>query len=49
MLPHVALETMATELKTQIDLDLLFKFKEILLDTVEFSEQGQGASVSQDR
>jgi putative nucleotidyltransferase with HDIG domain len=33
--PHVALETMATEMKGQLDLDLLIKFKEILLDTTD--------------
>ena len=30
---HVALEIMATEMKEQLDLDMLYKFKEILIDT----------------
>lgn len=33
--PHVALETMATEMTGQLDMELLYRFKEILLDSVE--------------
>jgi len=36
MAAHVALEIMATEMNAQLDMDLLFRFKEILLDTVDF-------------
>lgn len=42
--PHVALETMATQMKNQLDMDLLFKFKDILLNsTIESEPQGRVA------
>jgi len=39
--PHVALETMATEMSNQLDMDLLNRFKEILLDSVETRSAAQ--------
>jgi HD-GYP domain-containing protein (c-di-GMP phosphodiesterase class II) len=35
---HVALETIATEMKNQIDQDLLYKFRDVLLDTATMGE-----------
>lgn len=40
--PHVALETIATEMSSQLDMDLLYRFKEILLDTVD----GEGSQTA---
>jgi HD-GYP domain-containing protein (c-di-GMP phosphodiesterase class II) len=34
--PHVALETMATDMSSQLDMDLLYRFKEILLETADW-------------
>lgn len=38
MAPHVALETMATEMSGSLDQDLLYKFREILLDSLVFPD-----------
>ncbi|HVI52655.1 MAG TPA: HD domain-containing phosphohydrolase [Candidatus Sulfotelmatobacter sp.] len=43
MAPHVALEMMAKEMNGQLDLELLYKFKEILLDTLVFPLNGEAA------
>jgi HD-GYP domain-containing protein (c-di-GMP phosphodiesterase class II) len=43
--PHVALETMGTDMNKQLDQDLLHKFKELLLDTGEGKSSSEPAEM----